>query len=158
MHFFRGERRFFRISAEMSTDQKTSHGSFLFRLNDYLGKIRTLYYFRSWTQVAVVKSNFLLGNYNYDLTTAADEKELELFKTIKKMDLGSFENLYIFYNYIGAIQDVPMTIERQFLTARKCIIDELNAGKKFDFLLKYTTSFIAQSQYLNTYNCSFREE
>lgn len=51
--------------------------------------------------------NNVLENYDYDLKTAASEKEMDIFKAIKDFDISKFENLLVFCNYILAIQDIP---------------------------------------------------
>lgn len=57
----------------------------------------------------LIKLNNHLTTYKYNLSTAADDKELELFKLLcrSKDQLNSFENLVIFYNYIITVRDVP---------------------------------------------------
>lgn len=74
--------------------------------------------------------NKYLKDYNYDLSTSANEKELELFQLISKLDLGTYENMHIFYNYVITIKDIPNSmLSRQAEKAKMCILKDI--GKLF---------------------------
>lgn len=76
--------------------------------------------------------NAYLENYTYDISTAANTEETELFEAVSKMDLGSFENVIIFFNYIITIRDVPNSkIGREILKTQRSVLNELCVGKLF---------------------------
>ncbi|KAL5292421.1 hypothetical protein ACFFRR_011315 [Megaselia abdita] len=84
----------------MSTGQEHKQ-SWLFRLNEHL------------------------ENYRYDISTSADQNEIEMFNQLSKMDLESFENVIIFFNYIITVQDIPTSRLKE---QRHCVPKDMNVA------------------------------